>query len=136
MNRKIRISIVDDMDINRAVMRALLVREFEVTDYADGPSALEGLAGEPPDLVLLDISMPGMDGYEVLQRLRADPRLCDVVVVAFTALAVPEDTPRFQAFGFDDCIPKPIVDFECLSGRLRGLIAQRATRPCAATHEY
>ena len=120
---KKRIVIVDDADDNRAIMRRVLEGEFDVGDYADGPSALEGLAVEPAHLVLLDISMPVMDGFEVLRRMRADPRLCDLLVVAFTALATEAERSDYVEMGFDDLILKP-AGVEPFRARVRELLAR------------
>lgn len=120
---KKRIVIVDDSDDNRAIMRRVLEREFEVGDYADGPSAIDGLIAEPAHLVLLDISMPVMDGYEVLRRLRADPRLDDLIVVAFTALATDAERSDYLEMGFDDLIVKP-AGLEPFRARLHELLTR------------
>ena len=73
-------------------------------------SALEGITHSPPDLVLMDISLPGMDGEEVLARLRADSAVRDVPVIALTAHAMVGDRERFLKAGFDAYVTKPIVD--------------------------
>jgi two-component system, cell cycle response regulator DivK len=105
-----RIALVEDNDDNRALIAAILDDAFELVEYIDGPSALAGMADRRPDLVLLDISLPGMDGIEVLARLRAHEGLRELPVVVLTAHAMRGDRERFLALGFDAYIGKPIVD--------------------------
>jgi CheY-like chemotaxis protein len=78
--------------------------------YASGSEALEGMEREPPELVLLDISLPGMDGLGVLQRMRGKSRLAKLPVIALTAHAMTGDRERLLAAGFDGYVSKPIVD--------------------------
>lgn len=123
-----KIAVVEDNADNRLLVQAILEDLYEITEYEDGPSALEGLRSEPADLVLLDISLPGMDGVEVLRALRADERLRAVPAIALTAHAMAGDRERFLAAGFDDYVVKPIVDEELLLRAIRqGLAAQRPT---------
>ena len=107
-----RIALVEDNDDNRALIAAILddADGFELHEYVDGPSALEGMASARPDLVLLDISLPGMDGTEVLERIRGQERLRELPVVVLTAHAMRGDRERFLALGFDAYVGKPIVD--------------------------
>ena len=70
-----KIAVVEDNPDNQLLVRAILSEQYEVTSYETGQAALEGLPKEPPDLVLLDISLPEMDGTEVLRRIRADATL-------------------------------------------------------------
>ena len=105
-----KIAIVEDNPDNRLLMEAILEGHFEITQYEEGTSALQGIKAAPPDLVLMDISLPGMNGEEVLGHLRQDPALRDLPVIALTAHAMRGDRERFLAAGFDDYITKPIVD--------------------------
>ncbi len=114
-----RVAVVEDNADNRLLVRAILEDEFEVTEYETGAEALEGLPAELPDLVLLDISLPGMDGTEVLRRMKEDERLESVPVVALTAHAMAGDRERFLAAGFDEYLTKPIVDESVLMGTIR-----------------
>lgn len=118
-----RIALVEDNDDNRALIAALLedaVPPFVLDEYVDGAAALAGMsAPHRPDLILLDISLPGMDGTEVLQALRQREHLRDVPIVALTAHAMRGDRERFLALGFDDYVTKPIVDEEILIGVIR-----------------
>lgn len=105
-----QIAVVEDNEDNRLLAQALLEDQYEVTEYANGPDALQGMARKLPDLVLLDISLPEMDGSEVLQRMRNHPQLVNVPVIALTAHAMAGDRDRFLQAGFDAYVTKPIVD--------------------------
>ena len=104
------VAVVEDNPDNRLLMRALLRELYEVAEYETGPEALEGLKRQRPHLVLLDISLPGMDGIEVLRNLRADATLRALPVIALTANAMSGDREKYMAAGFDEYVPKPIVD--------------------------
>ena len=104
------IAVVEDNPDNRLLVQAILEDQYRVVEYENGADALEGMVEEVPDLVLLDISLPGMDGTEVLQRIREDVRLSRLPVIAVTAHAMSGDRERFLAEGFDDYLTKPIVD--------------------------
>ena len=108
------IAVVEDNPDNRLLLQAILEDSYELTEYVTGIEALEGLTGEVPDLILLDISLPGMDGVEVLQHIRADARLRNIPVIALTAHAMAGDRDRFLAAGFDGYLTKPITDDELL----------------------
>jgi two-component system cell cycle response regulator DivK len=105
-----KIAVVEDNPDNRLLVQAMLEDLYEVTEYETGPEALADLQHNRPDLVLLDISLPDMDGTEVLRRLRADAALYDLPVVALTAHAMDGDREAFLAAGFDDYVTKPIMD--------------------------
>lgn len=104
-----RILIVDDNEVNRILPRALLERlGVSAGEAPDGATALERLAAEPFDAVLLDISMPGLSGLDVCRRIRADPRLRALKLVAYTAHAYRTSTDEIMAAGFDGLLVKPI----------------------------
>ena len=105
-----KIAIVEDNPDNLLLFRAILEDLYEVTTYETGPEALRGLQDEQPDLILLDISLPGMDGTEVLRRIDTDPILRSIPVIALTAHAITGDRETFLAAGFDEYITKPIID--------------------------
>lgn len=118
-----RIALVEDNEDNRLLARVLLGQRFQVDEYATGVEALAGILRSPPDLVLLDVSLPGMDGLEVLAGLRSIPELKRLPVVALTAHAMQGDRERLFAAGFDDYVAKPIrdaVDFVRRVERLLG----------------
>ena len=105
-----RIAVVEDNPDNRLLLQAILAGRFEIVEFDNGPAALAGFAAERPDLVLLDISLPGMDGLEILAHLRADAGLSSLPVIALTAHAMAGDREKYLAAGFDDYVTKPIVD--------------------------
>ena len=104
------IAYVEENPDNRLLVEAILGERYRFLEYEGGPEALAAFRIEPPDLVLLDISMPGMDGTEVLRRMRQEPALVRVPVVALTAHAMAGDREKYLAQGFDDYVTKPIVD--------------------------
>ncbi len=116
------IAVVEDNADNRMLLRYILGDRYRVVEYADGVEALAGLRRERPDLVLLDISLPGMDGCEVLRRLRADGALRGLPVVALTAHAMAGDREHYLAKGFDHYVSKPIVDEDELLGAVERLL--------------
>ena len=117
-----RIAVVEDNPDNRLLLEALLSELYLLDQYEDGPAALIGMALAPPELVLLDISLPEMDGPEVLKRLRTHPALARLPVIALTAHAMSGDRERFLALGFDGYLTKPILDEEVLFAAIRALL--------------
>jgi len=106
------IAIVEDAEDNRDLIYFMLRDEFNVTRYGDGEEALRGIAATKPDLVLLDIWLPGLDGIEVLNRLRGDPATARIPVVALTADAMSGGRDKYLAAGFDAYASKPIIDIK------------------------
>ncbi|MFZ2217105.1 MAG: response regulator [Rhodoferax sp.] len=105
-----RTLVVDDVAINRKLAVALLKKRGWVIEEADdGQAALDQLSAAPFDCVLLDISMPGMDGEEVCRRIRANPAWAGLRVVAYTAHAMESDKQRLLGVGFDYVLVKPIT---------------------------
>jgi two-component system cell cycle response regulator len=104
-----RIVVVDDNDENRRFI-TFLVEAFGHTAVAlaSGEEAVEVVPRERPDLVLLDIQMPGMDGFDTLRELRANPDASGIPVVALTALAMVGDREAGLAAGFDGYVTKPV----------------------------
>ena len=105
-----KIAVVEDNPDNRLLVQALLEDSYEIVEFETGVDAVQGLLAEAPDLILLDISLPEMDGTEVLQWIREQGPLDNTPVVALTAHAMAGDRERFLAAGFDDYLTKPIVD--------------------------
>jgi CheY-like chemotaxis protein len=120
-----RIAVIEDNPDNRLLVRVILEPEYEVTEYENGFAALEGLRSHRPDLVLLDVSLPEMDGGEVLRRIRADQRLSGLPVIALTAHAMTGDREKFLAEGFNDYVAKPIVDETLLLGAIRQMLSAK-----------
>jgi two-component system cell cycle response regulator DivK len=116
------VAYVEENEDNRLLVRAILEDHYRVVEYDTGRKALEGLPDVRPDLILLDISLPEMDGTEVLQRIRNDPQIGRLPVIALTAHAMAGDREKFLSAGFDEYVSKPIVDEEVLLGAIRRLL--------------
>jgi two-component system cell cycle response regulator DivK len=120
-----KILVVEDNPLNLKLLRDVL--QFAGYDVIEARSGEEGLrlAGEePPDLVLMDIQLPGIDGYEALRRLRQGNLVPNVPVVAVTAFAMADDRKRAMAAGFDGYVEKPISVRE-LPGRVEAFLTGR-----------
>ena len=117
-----RIALVEDNADNRMLACAILGDSYDIDEYETGADALAAFTAAPPQLVLLDISLPGMDGTEVLRRMRADPRLQRVPVIALTAHAMSGDREKYIELGFDSYVSKPIVDDELLLAEIDRLL--------------
>jgi CheY-like chemotaxis protein len=103
-----RIVLVDDQADSREMLRMLLEsRDHVVIDVEDGPTAIEVISRERPDVAFIDIGLPEMNGYEVAQRLRSQPELEDVMLVALTGYGAPSDVSAAHAAGFDEHLIKP-----------------------------
>ena len=124
MSRKM-IAVVEDNADNRLLVQALLEERYDLTEYATGIDALRGLRTSVPDLVLLDISLPEMDGIEVARAIRADDQLRHLPLVALTAHAMSGDRERFLHSGFDSYVAKPIIDENELLDTITRLLATR-----------
>ena len=109
-----KIAVVEDNPDNRMLVQALLEDRYEISEYETGVEAVEGLGSDVPDLVLLDISLPEMDGTEVLAWIRSQDELKDLPVIALTAHAMAGDRDKYLAAGFNDYVTKPIVDEDVL----------------------
>ena len=108
--------IVDDDPLIRGVVRAVLEDgAFELEEAASGEEALRLAARRPPNLVLLDVMMPGMNGFEVAERFKADPKLKSAVIVMLTAKNAPEDRRRGMESGADVYFTKPFSPLELLT---------------------
>lgn len=101
--------VADDSAISRELIREILVTEdFRIIEVENGVEALVKAAEVRPDLILLDIQMPVMDGFAVIRQLRRDDRFLHIPVVALTASAMKDDRERALAAGFDEYVTKPI----------------------------
>jgi two-component system cell cycle response regulator len=117
-----RVLVVDDVELNVRLLTAKLASEyFQVVTADNGPRALEIVETEPPDLILLDVMMPRMDGFEVCRRLKANPRTADIPVVMVTALSDVADRLHGLEVGADDFLTKPVNDI-ALFARVRSLV--------------
>lgn len=105
-----RILVAEDNPANRELIREILeAHGYEVVEALDGEEALRKVEGMKPDLVLLDIQMPKLDGYSVLYRLRENPRTATLPVIALTAYAMRGDWEKGLAAGFNAYLTKPIT---------------------------
>lgn len=104
-----KILLVEDNENNRYLERFLLEREgFAVVTATNGSEALKAAADESPDLIVMDIQMPEMDGYEVARRLKSDPTLTGIPIVGVSSYAMPGDRDKAMRVGFTGYIEKPI----------------------------
>jgi len=111
-----RVLVVDDVDANVKLLEARLTAEyFEVRTARSGPEALHICARERADVVLLDVMMPGMDGFEVCRRLKAEPRTQHIPVIMVTALDQPSDKVKGLEAGADDFLTKPVDDLALIT---------------------
>jgi CheY-like chemotaxis protein len=117
------VAVVEDNPDNRLLLQALLEDRYRVVEFETGADALAGFGAETPDLVLLDVSLPGIDGTEVLARIRAAPALRTLPVIALTAHAMQGDREKLLAAGFDGYVAKPITDERVLLDAIEGLLA-------------
>ena len=105
-----KIAVVEDNPDNRFLVQALLEDTYEISEFETGQEAVAGLLEDNPDLVLLDISLPEMDGTEVLIWIREQEEFQDLPVIALTAHAMAGDREKYLAAGFNDYVTKPIID--------------------------
>jgi two-component system cell cycle response regulator DivK len=103
-----KILIVEDVDFNRDLLTQLLEEEFEVTAATDGQAGIAAAERERPDLILMDLSLPVIDGWEATRRLKAHADLKTIPIIALTAHAMRGDEAKARASGCDDFLTKPI----------------------------
>ena len=117
-----KILLVEDNELNRDMLsRRLIRRGYEVVMAFDGEEALANAVREQPDLILMDMSLPKIDGWEATRRLKADPSLCAIPVIALTAHAMAGDRERALEAGCDEFDTKPI-EFERLLAKMERLL--------------
>ena len=111
---KTRIAVVDDNADNRLIIRTILEDLYEIDEFSNGIDAIEHFKKDRPAVVIMDISLPEMDGTEILRNIRADSQLRDLPVIALTAHAMVGDKEKYLAAGFNDYLAKPILDMNLL----------------------
>lgn len=119
-----RIGLIEDNLETRLLTRLLLEKQYEIWEYEAGAEALADFEKRTPDALLLDISLPHMDGTEILAELRKRPGWESIPIVAFTAYASETERRRYLALGFDEHISKPITDRRALLRTLENLLAR------------
>jgi two-component system, cell cycle response regulator len=120
-----RVLVVDDIPVNVRLLEAKLLAEyFHVLTAGSGNEALEKVRNEKPDIVLLDVMMPGMDGFEVCRRIKRDPATAHIPVVMVTALDQPADRIAGLHSGADDFLTKPVDDVSMFA-RVRSLVRMK-----------
>ena len=100
--------IVEDIELNRELLAQLLEEDHRLVFAEDGVAALERAAETRPDLILMDLSLPRMDGWEATRRLKADPAMAGIPVIVLSARAMNDDEERARDSGCDDFLTKPI----------------------------
>jgi len=117
-----KVLIVEDNQDNMDVLEAFLEDDFELIYAIDGKIGLDMAKEFKPDLILLDISLPEMDGTEVMSNIRKDENIKDIPTIALTAHAMKGDKEKFLKFGFNEYMSKPIVDEEILIDMINKLL--------------
>ncbi len=103
-----RILVVEDQEDNRQIIRDMLsATDYQITEAENGEEALAAVAKLRPDLILMDIQMPILDGYEATRRIKANPALHSIPIIAITSYALSGDEQKARAAGCDDYVPKP-----------------------------
>ncbi len=103
-----RILVIEDQEDNRQIVRDLVTASgYELIEATTGEEGLEVAARERPDLILMDIQLPGIDGYEVTRRIKADPKLRKIPIIAVTSYALSGDDKKAFAAGCDSYVTKP-----------------------------
>ncbi|MEE8210176.1 MAG: response regulator [bacterium] len=115
------ILLIEDVEDNRDLVVQILESEYTVAEARDGQEGLEKARAVRPHLILLDLALPKMDGWEVARRLKSDPALKAIPIIALTAYAMEGDEARALEAGCDAYVPKPILPKD-LRARVRGVL--------------
>ena len=111
-----RILVVEDQADNRQIIRDMLApTDYEITEAENGEEALAAIAKQRPDLILMDIQLPIMDGYAAARRIKADPALRTIPIIAVTSYALNGEERIARAAGCDDYVPKPFSPRQLLA---------------------
>jgi two-component system cell cycle response regulator DivK len=111
-----RILVVDDHEDNREILRVLLANAgYSMIEAHDGETALTAARSEKPDLILMDIQLPGLDGYEATRRIKASPGLAEVPIIAVTSYALSGDEQKALAAGCIAYVAKPYSPMQLLA---------------------
>ena len=123
MARRILV-VEDDVDNRRIVTKVLGAEGYEVIEVATGAAAVAAVHEQRPDLIIMDLALPGMDGWEASRRIKATPDSADIPIIALTAFAMRGDEERARAAGCDAYVPKP-----CRPQTLREVVRQFLPEP-------
>lgn len=127
-----RILLVEDNEMNRDMLSRRLMRKgYEVSIAVDGREGVDKALSEHPDLILLDIGLPVLDGWQVARLLKEDPATCDIPIIALTAHAMAGDREKALEAGSDDYDTKP-VEFKRLLGKIQRILGKREGEGSAA----
>ena len=110
-----KVLVVEDVDMNRELMVQLLEDHYEVIEAVNGQEGVEAAERERPELILMDLSLPVMNGWEATRRLKANPELKSIPVIALTAHAMKGDRETALAAGCDDYLVKPLNEDELMA---------------------
>lgn len=119
--KRATVLVVEDVELNRDLLMQLLEDDYEVVTASDGEEGLETVRQVRPDLVLMDLSLPRLDGWEATRIIKADPELADIPIIALTAHAMHGDEERARQAGCDDYLTKP-VDEDLLITKLEAFL--------------
>ncbi len=129
---KLNVLIVDDVPLNVLLIKKMLSQyTFQLRTANSGQTALDAVATQKPDLMLLDLMMPGIDGFEVIRRLRADENTKDIPIIILSALNSEQDIARGFQLGANDFINKPIIMEKLISSVTTQINLQEAKRRLA-----
>ncbi|HEV8308181.1 MAG TPA: response regulator [Methylomirabilota bacterium] len=123
MSRRKRILVVEDVEFNRDLLVQLLEEDYEVLTATDGEEGIRLAERERPDAILMDLSLPGLDGWEATRRIKANPALRGIPIIALSAHAMMGDEEKARQSGCDDYLSKPLNEdllFEKLAKLLGG----------------
>jgi two-component system cell cycle response regulator DivK len=118
------ILLVEDQEDNMQILRDVLVNaDYRISEAQNGEEALAAVAKQRPDLILMDIQLPIMDGYEATRRIKADAATRSIPIIAITSYALGSDEERARAAGCDDFVPKPYSPRDLLA-KIRRYLGQ------------
>ena len=111
-----RILVVEDQEDNRQILRDMLApTDYEIAEAENGEAALTAIAKQRPDLILMDIQLPIMDGYTATRKIKADPALQSIPIIAVTSYALSGEEKKVRVAGCDDYVPKPFSPRQLLA---------------------
>jgi len=111
-----RILVVEDQPDNCQIIRDMLApTDYEITEAEDGQQALEAIAKQRPDLILMDIQLPIIDGYTATRKIKADPAMRSIPIIAVTSYALSGEEKKAREAGCDDYVPKPFSPRQLLA---------------------